>query len=342
MQRRSNLAYFLLAGIAVLGLMPPMGVADEQAQITFASDRDGNYEIYVMDADGKNQHRLTNNRHDDWDPSWSPDGKRIAFTSSETGIGAFLHTQIVMEGRPQIYVMDANGNNPRRLSNNNFAEWHPSWSPDGKRIAFTSSSDRPTADGYWDIYVMDADGNNPRNLTNHPRGDWQPSWSPDSQRIAFVSSRDAFGWCIYVMDADGRNQQRLTDDSHADYSPAWSPDGEHIAFVSIREGNYEIYVMDTDGKNPRRLTRNPAQDLHPSWSPDGKRVVFVSHRDGNYEIYTVNADGARQVRRRTKNGSEDIEPAGFDPDFAVEIAPFAIGPVSKKLTMWGWLKQGDR
>ena len=342
MHRRYNPAYLILASLIALGLTPLMVDAAPRAQIAFSSDREGNYEIYVMDADGRNKRRLTKNRHDDWDPSWSPDGKRIAFTSSETPIGAFLHTQIVREGRPQIYVMDADGKNLRRLSNNNFAEWHPSWSPDGKRIAFTSSSDRPTADGYWDIYVMDADGNNPRNLTNHPSADWHPSWAPDSQRIAFVSSRDAFGWCIYVMDADGRNQQRLTDDSHADYSPSWSPDGEHIAFVSIREENYEIYVMDTDGKNRRRLTRNPGHDLHPSWSPDGKRIVFVSHRDGNYEIYTMNADGTRQVRRHTKNGSEDIEPAWFDPSFAVEVAPFSVGPADKEFTMWGWLKQGAR
>ena len=341
MHRRYNPAHFLLAVVIALVLIPLMVDADPLAQIAFSSDREGNFEIYVMDTDGRNKRRLTTNRHDDWDPSWSPDGTRIAFTSSETGIGAFLHTQIVRDGRPQIYVMDADGKNRRRLSKNPFAEWHPSWSPDGTRIAFTSSSDRPTADGYWDIYVMDANGNNPRNLTNHPRADWQPSWSPDGKHIAFVSGRDAFGWCIYVMDADGSNQQRLTDDSHADYSPSWSPDGEHIAFVSIREGNYEICVMDADGKNQRILTRNLAHDLHPSWSPDGKHIVFVSHRDGNYEIYTINAKGARQVRRLTKDGSEDIEPAWFDPAFAVEIAPFAVDSVGKKFTMWGWLKQVD-
>ena len=340
MQPRYNPAYLILAIVVALALTPPMVIADPPAQIAFSSDRDGNYEIYVMDTDGRNQRRLTNNRHHDRYPSWSPDGKRIAFTF---GKDKELVPGDIQGKRPQIYVMDANGKNRQKLSNNDFAG-QPSWSPDGTRIAFTG---RATVDAPDHIYVMDADGKNLRNLTkqnptNQLLVDWEPSWSPDSKRIAFVSSRDAFGWCIYVMDADGSNQQRLTDNSGWDSSPSWSPDGERIAFVSMRDGNKDIYVMDTDGSNLRRRTRNPAHDLHPSWSPGGERIVFVSHRDGNYEIYTMNADGARQVRRLTKGGREDADPAWFDPTFAVEVAPFAVGPAGKKLTMWGWLKQVRR
>ena len=106
--------------------------------------------------------------------------------------------------------------------------------------------------------------------------------------------------------------------------------------------NSDIYVIDADGKNQRRLTKNTSRNTDPSWSPDGKRIVFVSNRDGNYEIYVMNADGARQVRRRTKDGSDDTDPAWFDPAFAVEVAPFAVSPTGKKFTMWGWLKQVDR
>ncbi|RKU06607.1 hypothetical protein C6502_20435 [Candidatus Poribacteria bacterium] len=328
--------YNFLAIVVALVLTPVMVDAAPPAQIAFTSERDGHQQIYVMDADGKNQRRLSNDIFLNWEPSWSPDGERIAFTSTEA--------KDTERKRPQIYVMDADGKNRRRLSSRFIkdAEWEPSWSLDGKRIAYTSSGAMDIAGGHWRIYVIDTDGKNRQRLSNDAVDDWHPSWSPDGKRIAFVSSRDGKGHGIYVMDADGSNQRRLTDNPSREWNPSWSPDGERIAFVANMERNWDIYVMDADGKNRRRLTRNPAPDIDPSWSPDGKRIAFVSTRDGNFEIYVMNADGARLVRRRTKDHSDDIEPTWFDPAFAIEIAPFSVSPVHKKFTMWGWLKQVDR
>ena len=216
MQRRYNLTRLILASVIALGLTLLMVAVDAQAQIAFSSNRDGNWEIYVMDVDGGNPQNLSNNRSDDRDPSWSPDGKRIVFFSNRDG-----HA---IDGRPtsEIYVMDADGSNPQNLTNDPHDDRYPSWSPDGKRIAFASS--RVAFNGKipqsLEIYVMDADGGNEHRLTENRVHDTFPSWSPDGERIAFYSNRDG-NWEIYVMDTDGGNQQNLTNHPEADEDPAW-------------------------------------------------------------------------------------------------------------------------
>ena len=242
-------------------------------RIAFESTRDGNWEIYVMNADGTGVVRLTDD--DAWDrsPAWSPDGGRIAFGSDR-------------DGNQEIYVMNADGTGVVRLTDNRASDYNPAWSPDGGRIAF--GSDR---DGNWEIYVMNADGTGVVRLTNNTAVDYFPTWSPDGGRIAFGSDRDG-NREIYVMNADGTGVVRLTDNEAWDGYPAWSPDGGRIAFDSDRDGNREIYVMNAAGTGVVRLTDNEAWDGSPAWSPDGGRIAFGSDRDGNWEIYVMNVAGA--------------------------------------------------
>jgi|GEM_PF-2379649 len=218
-----------------------------------------------------------------------PPGSRLAFISG-------------VDGRQQICVMNLDDGGQTCLTDNEFLNESPAWSPDGDRLAF-----HIMRDGVFDVFVMNADGTELMNLTNQPdANDGSPAWSPDGSRIAFDSTRDG-NVEIYVMSADGSEPTRLTNNPADDRQPVWSPDGTRIAFFSLRDTNAEIYVMDADGSNQRRLTEDPAADEGPAWSPDGTRVAFFSYRDGNAEIYVMNADGSG-LQRLTDNDDPDGSP----------------------------------
>jgi Tol biopolymer transport system component len=270
-------------------ISPIKSISLENAnKIAFVSDRDGNYEIYVMNEDGNGLKRLTNNHDEDVFPCWSPDGRKIAFESRR-------------DGNPEIYVMNADGTEQTNLTRSTSGEQDPSWSPDGQKIAFHSLKDEN-----HEICVMNADGSELKRLTNNRTHDMSPSWSPDGMKIVFHSLKDE-NHEIYVMNADGSGQMRLTNNPAFDRSPAWSPDGKTIAFVSNRDKYFDIYVMNADGNEQKKLTNHPASGSNPSWSSDGKKIAFVSNRDGNREIYAMNADGSEQ-KRLSNNPAEDRFP----------------------------------
>ena len=246
-------------------------------KIAFASERDGDFEVYLMNADGSGQTRLTNNPADDREPAWSPDGSRIAFARNF-----------------EIYVMNADGTGQTQLTHKGTGgdEW-PAWSPDGTRIAFTGYG--RSGDPRGAVYVIHEDGSGETRVTNNPANDFDPAWSPDGSKIAFVSDRNVF-LDIYVMNTDGSGQTRLTSDPANDSDPAWSPDGSKLAFSSMRDGNSEIYVMNMDGSGQTRITNDPAADAYPAWSPDGQKIVFTRGGFSSREIYVMNADGTAQTR----------------------------------------------
>ena len=292
-----------------------------EPRIVFASNRDGDSDIYSMDINGDNIVQLTDHPGSDEYPACSPDGRRIAFKSIR-GVA------------PELYVMDSNGNNAFRLTHDSFRKNRPSWSPDGERIAFSSFRLRAAN---WEIYAIDADGENEINLTKHKEPDVLPSWSPDGSKIAFVSMFDggAFGSRhIFVMNADGKGRLNLTGDTGLvdSFDPAWSPDGRKIAFRSLFNlVSFEIYVMTAEGKELERLTEESNSSM-PAFSPDGRKIAFVSTRDGDTNIYLMDANGMNVVKlTKSPPGTANTSPSWLS-------GALAINPNGKLPISWGEIK----
>ena len=219
----------------------------------FVSWRDGNGEVYAMDADGSGPRNLTQHPAKDVRPAWSPDGRRIAFVSRR-------------DGNSEIYVMNADGSGKRNLTRDRASDDYPTWSPDGRRIAFLRGRlaqlpGRPRRDRFYSyhLYVMNADGSGLRRLTRNQTGDVSVSqlvWSPDGRTIYFGR---------YLVRTDGSGARRLP---YIPLTAVWSPDGRQDrlrahqgpdgAWSVLRPVDSDIYVMNADGSGTRKLTHNAA------------------------------------------------------------------------------------
>ncbi len=290
-------------------------LASNTGRIVFTSFRDGNFEIYVMDADGGNQDNLTENPSYDGQPDWSPDGTKIAFVSGRDGAGS------------QIYVIDADGKNVIRLTDGPGGKGHPDWSPDGRKIAFSFDH----REDY--IAVMDADGRNREKLEDEAR---YPSWSPDGGEIAFVSSRDG-GNEIYVMSVGGQASKRVTQDLVPKLSPSFSPNGRRIAYEAHHEEFHHIFVVGADGRNRVRLTHHEEHHSGPAWSLDGQ-VIAYSVLDG---IWPVNFRGTIHLMASNGRYIRQLSDGRNASDFEPDISPLglAVSPAPNKSVIWGRLKK---
>jgi Tol biopolymer transport system component len=263
-----------------------------EGRIAFTSDRDGDDEIWLMQADGSGLTMLTDNPAGDRDPAWSPDGERIAFVSDRDGV-------------EHIYVMDADGSHVAQWTSGTYADRWPTWAPDGHTLAFV----RFDGDRSLGLFLVDEGGTNQRQiLTDFVL---TPAWSPDGSLIALA--------CIYpagicVVNADGTGLTYLTNTADWDGDPAWSPDGSRIAFTRDEETLNYVYAMNADGSSLTRLT-DQAFSEQPAWAPDGCRIQFATDRDGNWEIYRMNADGGGQTNV-TNHAADD-----HSPDWAPPAAP---------------------
>ena len=282
---------------------PPTSTPKPPQWLVFETERGklGDYEIFAMTTKGQRVTNLTNCWADDVAPVWSPNGRRIAFVSlRDTPAGKWGL------GPGSIYLLDfdpvtGRPGNLFRLTDGTSDDGWPTWSPDGKRIAFMS--DRA---GNWDIWVINVDGSGRTRLTTHPADDEHPAWSPDGKKIAFTSKRGG-NRDIWVMNADGSNPVNLTNTPGRDRYPRWSPDGQWIAFNTRRDGNQEIYVMRADGSGQHNVTNSPNSiEGLADWSPDGKRLVLYSDRPGNKDIFIVDLTSGQWTNVHSNPASDEF------------------------------------
>ena len=326
----SRVAWAALVVLSLLAAIVLPACGSPGPQIFFASDRDGNMEIYSIDPSGENEANFTNSRLDEFNPVVSPDRKSVAFMSGTLDENAVEVMSVSDSERVAVtaeevrhrnvtwspesdriaYVSEQGGQHQLMMVNKDATmpgllttipgEEIGDWSRSGEAVTFTVFSGAGRG-----LYIRNPDGVNEFRLTDQP--DSSPRLSPDSKRIAFISARDGNDE-LYMIDVDGTNLARVTQTNAPEYDVSWSPNGQTILFVSEKDGNPEIYSISKNGSNLRRLTFNAVVDRYPVWSPDGDRIAFVSYLDGDADIFIMKSDGSDQ-QRLTLNDATDTKPS---------------------------------
>ena len=254
------------------------------SRIAFSNDATGVKEIYVIDYDGKNLRRLTNDKSIALLPRWSPSRKEILYTSYRNG-------------NPDLALLSLETGRTQMISAHRGLNASASFSPDGKTIVATLSYQ-----GTPNLYLLDRQGAILRRLTKSKSLDTSASFSADGRKIVFVSDRPGFPQ-IYRMDLDGTNAERLSESGWCD-SPVWSPLGDKIAYSrGAGQGRHDIMVLDIQSGKTSQITSEAGKNENPAFSPDGRFIAFSSTRNGKREIHIATIDGAIQKKLADIPGS---------------------------------------
>ena len=295
---------FVAASVTVVTPTAEASVSEPTGTIAFTSNAFISEEIATIRADGSKRKDLTSGQGRNVQAAYSPDGRRIAFSSTRSMPPGFQGEPLLFS---EVYVMGADGSNVQRITfNEGLLDFYAAWSPDGRRIVVARGSGAaPPPGGVFilptDLWIIDLATGRERQLTNSPAThEWFPHWSPDGRRIAFGGDLVEPGnQDVYTIRVDGRGLRRLTFDPAFDRDPHYSPNGKSIAFASDRTGNFDVFAMRKNGRNIRQLTDHPGADGGPCYSPDGNFIAFDSDRDGipgaTFDIFRMRADGTQQT-----------------------------------------------
>ncbi|HUG99311.1 MAG TPA: Tol-Pal system beta propeller repeat protein TolB [Gammaproteobacteria bacterium] len=250
------------------------------------------YRLWLADADGGRPNVIAESAQPIMSPAWSPDSRRIAYVSFETGVS-------------KIFVQDIATGRRQAVSSHSGINSAPAWSPDGTRLALVLGG----KEGDLDIHVLTLASKELRRVTRHPAIDTEPSWAPDGRSIYFTSDR-AGGPQVYQVGLDGANPRRITFEGPYNARPRVSPDGEQLAVVHNDRGNFRIALLDLR-RGGLRILSDGRQDESPSFAPNGSMIIYGSRAGGRGILAAVSSDG--RVRQRIAATEGDVREPVWAP-----------------------------
>ncbi len=270
----------------ILSLTGQRGIS--RTQISFVSDQSGKKEIYLADVLGDNIRQVTHHHDLAVSPRFSPNGKRLAYTSYHHGNADLYITNLTQKLTT------------RPISRRKGLNMAPAWAPDGKSMVLTLSKD-----GSPDLYQINTRGVILRRITANAGINVSPNWSPDGKQLAFVSDRSGKPQ-IYVMEMKNKHVRRLTYEGIYNTSPSWSPQGDKIAYTGDYQGNYNIFMISPQGGPSTRITRSWGSHEAPSWSPDGNQLVYTRTRNDEKKICAIFKNGKWMRELFKMNGNQSF------------------------------------